>query len=88
MQPTLPADIHLETILAMAPCLPGDFLAAGSDGSPGEILRDNSTLSLGPNRLAGPQVGSYRDPGGLFRHPGDPVRVEGRETRFAMKVDA
>jgi hypothetical protein len=88
MRPTLYACIHLVRVPVMEPCLPDDILATGSGGSVGVILRDNSTLFLGPHRQAGPQVGSFRNHDGLLRHPGDPVRREGRETRFALKVDA
>ena len=101
----------------------GDTLGTGPDGSLGVILRDNSSLSLGPSsslvlrdflfspsegtvRPVGPPLqgdhglplgphretgageGPFRNPDGHHRHPGDPLRREGRRTRIAIKVDA
>jgi hypothetical protein len=88
MRPTQPSGIQLETSLVMTWYLPEDVLVAGSDGLPGEILRGNSPFCLRPNRLADPQTGSFRNRGGVLRHPGNPVRMESLEIRIAMKADA
>lgn len=88
MRPTQSVGIHLETIIAMTPYLPGDIPAAGSDGLPGKFLQGISPLFPGQNRLADFQIGRFRNLDGLLRNPGNPFCTEGREIRIAMNADA